>query len=31
MRDSFVRRRFDYLMVDDDEGELFGDDSDEEV
>lgn len=30
-RDSFARRRSDYSMVDDDEGELLGDDSDEEV
>ncbi|KAG9249664.1 vacuolar sorting protein [Emericellopsis atlantica] len=30
-RDSFARGRGDYTMVDDDEGELLGDDSDEEV
>ncbi|KAL2212355.1 vacuolar protein sorting/targeting protein 10 [Sarocladium strictum] len=30
-RDSFARRRGDYSGVDDDEGELLGDDSDEEV
>lgn len=30
-RDSFARRRGDYAVVDDDEGELLGDDSDEEV
>ncbi|KAH7329098.1 vacuolar sorting protein [Stachybotrys elegans] len=30
-RDSFARGRSDYSMVDDDEGELLGDDSDEEV
>jgi len=30
-RDSFARRRGDYSAVDDDEGELLGDDSDEEV
>lgn len=30
-RDSFARGRGDYAIVDDDEGELLGDDSDEEV
>ncbi|KAI5466330.1 vacuolar protein sorting/targeting protein 10 [Mariannaea sp. PMI_226] len=30
-RDSFARGRGDYSMVDDDEGELLGEDSDEEV
>lgn len=30
-RDSFARRRSDYTMVDEDEGELLGDDSDEDV
>ncbi|OLN81413.1 Vacuolar protein sorting/targeting protein 10 [Colletotrichum chlorophyti] len=30
-RDSFARGRGDYAVVDDDEGELLGDDSDEEV
>lgn len=30
-RDSFARRRGDYAVVDDVEGELLGDDSDEEV
>ncbi|KAH8676359.1 hypothetical protein BX600DRAFT_377333 [Xylariales sp. PMI_506] len=30
-RDSFARGRADYAIVDDDEGELLGDDSDEEV
>lgn len=30
-RDSFARGRGDYSMVDEDEGELLGDDSDEEV
>ncbi|KAI0478720.1 vacuolar protein sorting [Xylariaceae sp. FL0804] len=30
-RDSFTRGRGDYAMVDEDEGELLGDDSDEEV
>ncbi|KAH8194935.1 hypothetical protein TruAng_010900 [Truncatella angustata] len=30
-RDSFARGRTDYAIVDDDEGELLGDDSDEEV
>ncbi|EPE04857.1 vacuolar protein sorting targeting protein pep1 [Ophiostoma piceae UAMH 11346] len=30
-RDSFARGRGDYSIVDDDEGELLGDDSDEEV
>lgn len=30
-RDSFARGRGDYASVDDDEGELLGDDSDEEV
>lgn len=30
-RDSFARRRGDYAAVDDDEGELLGDDSDEDV
>jgi hypothetical protein len=30
-RDSFARGRDDYATVDDDEGELLGDDSDEEV
>ncbi|KAI0542860.1 hypothetical protein GGR58DRAFT_449859 [Xylaria digitata] len=30
-RDSFARGRGDYAMVDDDEGELLGDDSDDEV
>lgn len=30
-RDSFARGRGDYAAVDDDEGELLGDESDEEV
>lgn len=30
-RDSFAQGRGDYSMVDDDEGELLGEDSDEEV
>jgi hypothetical protein len=30
-RDSFARGRGDYAVVDDDEGELLGDESDEEV
>ena len=30
-RDSFARRRGDYAIVDEDEGELLGDDSDDEV
>lgn len=30
-RDSFARGRSDYAIVDEDEGELLGDDSDEEV
>lgn len=30
-RDSFARGRGDYAVVDDDEGELLGEDSDEEV
>lgn len=30
-RDSFARGRGDYAIVDEDEGELLGDDSDEEV
>ena len=30
-RDSFARGRGDYAVVDEDEGELLGDDSDEEV
>lgn len=30
-RDSFARGRGDYTMVDDDEGELLGEDSDDEV
>lgn len=30
-RDSFARGRSDYAVVDDDEGELLGDESDEEV
>lgn len=30
-RDSFARGRGDYAVVDEDEGELLGDDSDDEV
>jgi hypothetical protein len=30
-RSSFARGRGDYAVVDDDEGELLGEDSDEEV
>jgi hypothetical protein len=30
-RDSFARGRNDYAVVDDDEGELLGDESDEEL
>lgn len=30
-RDSFARGRGDYAVVDEDEGELLGEDSDEEV
>lgn len=30
-RDSFARGRGDYAVVDDDEGELLGDESDEDV
>ena len=30
-RDSFARGRGDYAIVDEDEGELLGEDSDEEV
>jgi hypothetical protein len=30
-RDSFARGRGDYTIVDEDEGELLGDESDEEV
>jgi hypothetical protein len=30
-RDSFARGRGDYAIVDEDEGELLGDESDEEV
>lgn len=30
-RDSFARGRGDYAVVDEDEGELLGDESDEEV